>query len=245
MLLASQALSPLLDFENDISISPSILAACVDADFDHGEYLEQRRRAIQRNLEETEKELEGMRSSISVDDCEPRKKRQKRIILAKRNEDRELEEIKPKDSWWYILYVACPQTHCRRFLKKFRRHFRLPYNEFTGLVERARSENWIPRWTAAKENSIGGIKSSPLKLLVLGSLRYLGRGFTFDDCEEATAISEEVHRVFFTGLLMLEGTFCSSVMLSHQLMPKTLPIIFESSKWLVCLDVLHHLMELT
>jgi hypothetical protein len=32
---------------------------------------------------------------------------------------------------------------------------------------------------------------------VLGSLRYLGRGWTFDDLEEATGISEEVHRVFF------------------------------------------------
>jgi hypothetical protein len=41
------------------------------------------------------------------------------------------------------------------------------------------------------------VKTSPLGLLILGSLRYLGRGFTFDDCEESTAISEEVHRVFF------------------------------------------------
>lgn len=37
----------------------------------------------------------------------------------------------------------------------------------------------------------------PLDLLVLGSLRYLGRGWTFDDLEESTGISEEVHRVFF------------------------------------------------
>ena len=40
----------------------------------------------------------------------------------------------------------------------------------------------------------GGV---PLELLVLGSLRYLGRGWTFDDLEEATGISEESHRVFF------------------------------------------------
>ena len=36
-----------------------------------------------------------------------------------------------------------------------------------------------------------------MELLVLGSLRYLGRGWTFDDLEEATGISEESHRVFF------------------------------------------------
>ena len=37
----------------------------------------------------------------------------------------------------------------------------------------------------------------PLELLVLGSLHYLGRGWTFDDLDEATGISEESHRVFF------------------------------------------------
>ena len=34
-------------------------------------------------------------------------------------------------------------------------------------------------------------------MLVLGSLQYLGRGWTFDDVEENTAISKEVHRTFF------------------------------------------------
>ena len=39
----------------------------------------------------------------------------------------------------------------------------------------------------------------PLELLVLlGSLHYIGRGWTtFDDIEEVTAASEETHRVFF------------------------------------------------
>jgi hypothetical protein len=32
---------------------------------------------------------------------------------------------------------------------------------------------------------------------MLGSLRYVGRGWTFDDLEEASGISEESHRVFF------------------------------------------------
>ncbi len=36
-----------------------------------------------------------------------------------------------------------------------------------------------------------------MELLLLGSLRYLGRGWTFDDLEEATAISFEVHHNFF------------------------------------------------
>ena len=44
---------------------------------------------------------------------------------------------------------------------------------------------------------------SPLELLILGSLRYLGRGYMFDDLEECTAISEEVHRVFFCQFIKI------------------------------------------
>ena len=51
-------------------------------------------------------------------------------------------------------------------------------------MEDAREGNWFPRWMA--KDATGKI-SSPLELLILGSLRYLGRGFTFDDLEEATA----------------------------------------------------------
>jgi hypothetical protein len=39
--------------------------------------------------------------------------------------------------------------------------------------------------------------SSLIELLVLGLLRYIGRGWTFDDIKEQTAISNEVHRLFF------------------------------------------------
>ncbi len=37
----------------------------------------------------------------------------------------------------------------------------------------------------------------PVDLLVLGSLCYLGRGWTFDDSEELTAIDKDVHCFFF------------------------------------------------
>jgi hypothetical protein len=33
--------------------------------------------------------------------------------------------------------------------------------------------------------------------MLLGSLCYLGRGFTFDDLEESTFVSESSHRKFF------------------------------------------------
>jgi hypothetical protein len=40
-------------------------------------------------------------------------------------------------------------------------------------------------------------KHRPIELLVLGSLRYLGHGWTFNGVKENTAISKEVHRFFF------------------------------------------------
>ena len=51
----------------------------------------------------------------------------------------------------------------------------------------------LHNWCGFKSNNE---KVSPVELLVLGSLRYLGCGWTFDDCEESTAIDKEVHRRF-------------------------------------------------
>jgi len=44
---------------------------------------------------------------------------------------------------------------------------------------------------------INGTTSIANRVVVLGSLRYFGRGWTFDDIEENTAISKEVHRTIF------------------------------------------------
>lgn len=50
------------------------------------------------------------------------------------------------------------------------------------------------RWIG---NDAVGRNTTPLELLVLGALRYLGHGWTFENFEEATAVSKEVHRTFF------------------------------------------------
>jgi hypothetical protein len=71
----------------------------------------------------------------------------------------------------------------------------LPYHKFVSILEEATIENWFPKW--ADRKLLNGKRHTPLSLLILGSLRYLGCGFTFDDCEECTAISEEVHHTFF------------------------------------------------
>lgn len=98
------------------------------------------------------------------------------------------------DSLWFKLYVKEPEVqHSPKFYKLFRRRFRMPYQSYRDLVAESREENWFPQYE--KYNAIGQI-GIPLDILILGSLRYLGRGWTFDDIYEATCVSEEVHRKF-------------------------------------------------
>jgi hypothetical protein len=66
--------------------------------------------------------------------------------------------------------------------------------KFLQLVASVSESELFDRWCGHKSNNK---QASPIELLVLGSLQYLGRGWTFDDIEENTAISKEVHRTFF------------------------------------------------
>jgi hypothetical protein len=150
MRLELQSLS-LLDSGTDVNLSPSILASCVDGQLDAAAFLQHKRDAIARELEETEAEL--LCGECQVDPPIPRK-RTKRLILARRTENGEKEVIRPTESMWYCLYVAFPQIDCKRFHHKFRRRFRLPYQDFVDLVKQARDENWFPRWQCLKKTEV-------------------------------------------------------------------------------------------
>jgi len=125
----------------------------------------------------------------------PRKKRSvQRHDLYVRNEHGEKVPMHPRISPWYAMYVECPSTENLRFQKKFRRRFRLPFSEYEKLLVDVRAHSLFLRWQSLDATKK---QASPIQLLLLGSLRYLGRGWTFDDLEEATAIHEETHRQFF------------------------------------------------
>jgi hypothetical protein len=110
------------------------------------------------------------------------------------NKDGEIVYFKPKETVWYLLYIRCPPLDDDRFAKKFCLCFRMPYAEFDSLLERVQEDELFERWT--RPDTVGN-PPSPIGLLLLGSLRYLGLGLTFDDLEEFTAVSEETHRQFF------------------------------------------------
>jgi len=121
-----------------------------------------------------------------------------------------IRPMKPTESVWYKSYVL-PDTLARPSDRlQFRRRFRMTRERFKDLLGAVcaassfkpakNNENeeekqlLFGRWQSC---DAVGKKSSPLELLLLGSLRYLGRGWTFDDLREVTAISVETHRQFF------------------------------------------------
>jgi hypothetical protein len=60
--------------------------------------------------------------------------------------------------------------------------------------------------TWAQGNGKKQTKAKPVEPLVLGLLRYLGRGWTFDDLEENAGIGEETFRRFFHKFIAFGST---------------------------------------
>lgn len=90
-----------------------------------------------------------------------------------------------------------------QWVKTFRSRFRLTYESFLALLNMVvgSRSGLFKRWVINSRPTMTGATSkrtsSPIELLLLGSLRYLGRGWTFCDLAESTYIHREVHRVFF------------------------------------------------
>ncbi|KAL7503478.1 hypothetical protein ACHAWX_000588 [Stephanocyclus meneghinianus] len=74
----------------------------------------------------------------------------------------------------------------------------LPYNKYKELCADCLDSELFVRWIG---NDAVRRNKTPVELLVLGALRYLGHGWTFDNVEEATAVSKEVHRTFFSQFI--------------------------------------------
>jgi len=119
-------------------------------------------------------------------------------------EDGPLEIIHPEESLWNKFYIHnFFITQDAKLVKAFRNRFRLPYPQFLELVDDIRSNDLFNRWCGYKSNNK---RVLPVELLILGLLRYLGRGWTFDDCEESTAIDSDVHRSFFRVFIKFGST---------------------------------------
>lgn len=104
----------------------------------------------------------------------------------------------PTKSVWYENFIATTPTH-QSVLKDFRKAFRLPHSSFLDLCDIVREEPIFGQWRDRRDAA--GRECSPIGLLILGTMRYLGRGVTFHDLKDCTCISPEVHRVFFHSFI--------------------------------------------
>jgi len=104
-----------------------------------------------------------------------------------------LQRIVPSTSTWYFLYVGNELLkHDVTLQLQFRNRFRMTFNSYSELLVMCKGSDYFSAWRKKKWNTRGSL----IELLLLGSLRYLGRGWTFDDIEESTAISADTHRRF-------------------------------------------------
>jgi hypothetical protein len=134
----------------------------------------------------------------------PRTRAPRVVYGRKDSENGPLVIIPPEELLWYKMYVSNYYIlESSRFQKKFRSRFRLHYQNFKELVEGVSPHPLFDRWCGNMRNNK---KSSPVELLLLGSLRYLGRSWTFDDIEECTAVLRKVHRVFFHRFIEFGST---------------------------------------
>lgn len=123
-----------------------------------------------------------------------------RKVVKVRESDGVKRALTPEKSIWYAMYVDEPDLDCPRFQKIFRVRFRLPYSVFQEILEGLKGHSDFAQWYShdkGRGRDAKGELASPIELLLLGVLRYLGRGWTFDDLEEVTCIGKETHRRFF------------------------------------------------
>ena len=92
-------------------VVPSLASCFVDGIIDLERVLKRRRLLNKREMADDDDD-----EYFSVMNETPTKKmrRPKAPILARKTEDGELEEIMPTESLWYIIYIANPNTECKR-----------------------------------------------------------------------------------------------------------------------------------
>ena len=106
-----------------------------------------------------------------------------------------------------MVYKLCevPRLDDSRFCDKFRQRFRLPHWCFVELANNLEIAEEFSRWHDGVMDARGRM-AHPIPLLLLTTLRYLGRAWTLDDLSENTGMSAEVCRQFLHAFLEYGST---------------------------------------
>jgi hypothetical protein len=97
--------------------------------------------------------------------------------------------------------LALLRNECSPSGKKFRRRFRIPYVIF----ENIRDEIIELFYSDRKTTDSRGREVVDIALLVLGALRFVATGCTYDALDELTCVAGETHRVFIRDIFTSWG----------------------------------------
>ena len=122
-------------------------------------------------------------NNVTASNKKARKRRStKRYPIMCQADDRSLREAVFEDSTWFRSCVQQPLVG-KRLLKKIRQRFRITYSLFFSSCDEIKYHKLFDRWNTS---DTVGKKASGIRLLLLGTLRHLGRERTFDDANEST-----------------------------------------------------------
>ena len=127
------------------------------------------------------------------DDVRLRKKRGCNVYTV---EDRDSSLFRVKYLPTSDAELSLLRNECSPQGKKFRRRFRVPYVIF----EYIRDEIDELYYSDRKKTDVRGRALVDVQLLVLGALRYVATGCTFDALDELTCVAGETHRVFIRDI---------------------------------------------
>ena len=102
--------------------------------------------------------------------------------------------LTPKTSVFFHMYINSPVVD-DDFYKLFKLRFRLPYQVFNRLLQDIKIHHMFSQWHDTTDSV--GTASTPIELLLLASLRILGRDWKLDDFHETIGVGYGTVRRFF------------------------------------------------
>ncbi len=113
----------------------------------------------------------------------------------------------------------------------------MPYTSFKDLVNLATQSNLFALWKPQGKCDALHQDSTPLPLLIICALWYLGCGWMFDDLSKNTGISKEVIRIFLHQFILFGSTELYKMFVVTPTRGKMLPITQKSIDKLVIMAV--------
>ena len=138
---------------------PSSFLDCLD---DDGQVIEEQYKLFKEKEDELEEAEERIQAYLLTMGEEGRKKkttRKKRKFKSIKpfyiDDNGAPRYLVPRQTYWYLMYVrTSPENlECAKFKKKFRRRFRMPYEQYLELLSKLQGDSMFSRWKPNKKDA--------------------------------------------------------------------------------------------